>query len=957
MFDDALLKTINEIAKAFEQKMYFQDFDQASTKESIVKFVLNYFHTYKGIDIKDITKFKDLIEFLAKKSTNESFHEKINTNQSIELHQNVTNSIEATSSRCIQEPKFKILVFNFKTPELAKVSAISFYSNFLNFYFLKKSRQDLYDRCCILLKKKISKTSEQDCLLRKWTTYVDLCDIINYTKTGKATFFINEQIIDESFLDKCPKNERLPDVIYYQLQFIFNFLDSNVPQFPLFEKFLIALYKVQQVDLEEKDFIKIITQSIIVKNISFILQKKNYEKVIQKESQSIIDSNTSRVSEGTEYSIEDDFASKTFIERLRTTMKNKKIKQIKFIPFENFWNRSDANFEFGKDIFFNNVDSNKKSEDDWEAGIGDFSTERGLAPTKNEKFVYPPTNPSNTKGKLYKIFYYNEALMKWQKSSDDYNNFFENNNIKIKNSKTPLIYFSNSKEDDLENLVSKLINNSYPNLDDDQIYVYGFCDKSLQSIAGDMTLSEENGTRKPILLILHVPKAKENLPNIKTIIYQISTFLSFICDIEIIVLNKKHYINQINRVIEVENIKRSYSNASELLSIKTPIEEFEDFKDDLDDDFESDSGKPNLRDENINDVETAILSELSEEIFKKSHKLLFILDDDSFEYKADFEFRKAHNQFINSMKNKVFHNSNKVIPNFTVINLKDTNSYKGFRDIFINFTHPIKTESKEVITNFNCIHISNMSSIYFKLKSKADYTDELGKISQDRFQMLEIKKLNDSPNLDNQDENEEENENDQNDDLRHLSGFSILFDLQKELYSICPPMDLHFCSVCNTVIKKIESKVAINKDDIKKELEASYSYIITKLINSIHKRPYWTDKAKFDLKLSFDQHLHDEYFDIIYEIFPPKEAAVVYQNEENFEVLNSMIKIGIEKLDAEFKNKEEEIAEMKNQKGQELKDKIKKGANYHIREIENENEFKLTVEVGQDIDDYIDHDF
>ena len=49
--------------------------------------------------------------------------------------------------------------------------------------------------------------------------------------------------------------------------------------------------------------------------------------------------------------------------------------------------------------------------------------------------------------------------------------------------------------------------------------------------------------KRPIYLLLHVPKSKEELPNLKIIIFQIYLFLSAMSDVQIIVLNQKYKIS------------------------------------------------------------------------------------------------------------------------------------------------------------------------------------------------------------------------------------------------------------------------------------------------------------------------------------------------------------------------------------------------------------------------------
>lgn len=98
------------------------------------------------------------------------------------------------------------------------------------------------------------------------------------------------------------------------------------------------------------------------------------------------------------------------------------------------------------------------------------------------------------------------------------------------------------------------MSSKYLNLDQDQIFIYAICDKSVSNLNFIIDFSDKmKSAIKPIFLLLHLPKNKQKLPNISVIVSQIFLFLSFICDLKIVVLNKKKLIDQIEFIKCIQN--------------------------------------------------------------------------------------------------------------------------------------------------------------------------------------------------------------------------------------------------------------------------------------------------------------------------------------------------------------------------------------------------------------------
>lgn len=261
----ALLKTINGILKI--EKLYFNSIREAARCENAYKFVKLF--------------FKEDIEFT----------EKLNASQ-----KNIKSIIQLLGEK---ESIFNILLFNFNDPKYEYSSSILFYTNFLNFFFLKKSRQELFERCSTII---FSLTKRDDFFFNKlkenilnrknpyldksllfvWETYLALLYFLNerdvhfkvHIHENYENYFDKKnipQVIDKNFVEKCNSKEK--DALYYQLQFIFNALDNENFDYRYTEMMLSAIRLIKNVKVPK---FTTLSENIRVKNVSLILQKKRY---------------------------------------------------------------------------------------------------------------------------------------------------------------------------------------------------------------------------------------------------------------------------------------------------------------------------------------------------------------------------------------------------------------------------------------------------------------------------------------------------------------------------------------------------------------------------------------------------------------------------------------------------------------------------------------------------------
>lgn len=97
------------------------------------------------------------------------------------------------------------------------------------------------------------------------------------------------------------------------------------------------------------------------------------------------------------------------------------------------------------------------------------------------------------------------------------------------------------------------------------------------------------------------------------------------------------------------------------------------------------------------------------------------------------------------------------------------------------------------------------------------------------------------------------------------------------------------------------------------------------------------------------------FYDIIQLTSSEKIYNIIY--EENFDIVEIQMKKSKEKLNEIFKPYIEKIKIKKNPQEQNLQEKIKKGANYCMKETENLREIKVTVQIKKDLKSEIEQDF
>ena len=934
--EQALLKTINSLSK--EINLHFENFHQTIEDDAIPKFVMHVLH----IDSIENVYVSQKKIFHGLKELNE-----------IE-QRNISAVIEYLKKK---ESKFDVLSFNFRNKYLAESSAILFYKTFLNFFFVKKSKEEMFQRLARILfpTKRISQLKERK-ILTRWNTYIDLAYFVidNNNKMKKNESLFQKGgiplIFEKSFLDCCLTQKELPFTLYYQLQFIFDALDSRYIKSQVAEYLLIALAKLNQIQVPRID---IITSSIRAKNISLILQSRKHKKyVLEKSMKEEINKEAQKEQIIKKEEEDDEKIPLKYIDRLEIksseNLNKKEIDDNQNIESSNqFWNKPIIGCTFKNGILRYDDNNDQNNESKWKSEIQQILQNATKKKDKNKSALLfdDPSLQTNLPSKLYKLFIFDEKTKKWKLNSVDLNDFQQHIKCSTTSIKTPLVLFLNSLEKDLISINSKLIDTLYPPLDDDNkddIYVYALSERNLCSLnyAVDMKNKKKSNIR-PIFLLLHIPKGKENHPDIQRIVVSIYSFLSFISDFEIVLLNGKDYRNQFEMIELISSIQKSYSKREQRKSSSTNISPIKsppipptksflhpfssknkkqeeivvEITDSEDDDSLSES------DENYYDdseYENQLISP------KSSSQIIFLVNEPT--YQANKVAEEKLNESLFFKRN--LRNINEKKRTIHLINANDSSTYKSFLDNLNDLAQNCQSTFNDVEQKMQFIEMSEMSNIYLSLKRKDDWKDELEKLINKRFIMLN------------------------KDDSNSFNSMLILSVIKKEISSISSPFDNEFKEHCTSLIAKMKKKINLkNREIFASELKIS-SEMNLKPLYKIDFYEFRSPEKADSFIIEHVSFLKEEYFTMIKSLSDSKFFNIDY--EENIDILNQQIENDIQAINDHAQREKEkyEKALIDN-----VEEEIQKGANYCIREAENVREIKVQINVGEKLEDVIKQDF
>ncbi|KAK8897567.1 hypothetical protein M9Y10_015525 [Tritrichomonas musculus] len=428
-----------------------------------------------------------------------------------------------------KEKTFHFLIFSFKSSEERNYSAKIFFQNFLNSFFIMQSKEEMikrFENLIAIYKDKNHSLYPSASRYAILIGLMKLIDVKSYNEKDCKQFFnrYNVPFILNASQFELIKNsnsiEDLPDSYFYQLQFLFDDWDSY-PSNKVIEALLTFKVKVPRYIVP---FDHIASRIIAIRSYKNLIRlKRNKPK-----SYELLDQNE-----------KDQSQSKTMELAKRIDFKNKRSRMFEIKDSYTFWNDKKIKYEY---VYKDGLMINENSQKDM--NYIEYFTK---VPSSEENYI-PLAKKGSYQTELYKIFYYDEQKLEWKFDQGALDRFSTNNKISYKDSEVPLIFYANTKEEDLIFVNQYFINGNYPNLLQDQIFVYAFCEKGLNNLHFSFYQNFEKTTNssKPIFLAIHIPENKNTMPNISLIITQMYLFLSCICNLVIVILDHERYNGQID---------------------------------------------------------------------------------------------------------------------------------------------------------------------------------------------------------------------------------------------------------------------------------------------------------------------------------------------------------------------------------------------------------------------------
>ena len=693
----SILCTVNKLNKS-----NFDNFTESYQNDSIPKFVMRFFN---------IKTIKDVVISPHKSHTRKLTEQQL---------KNIRAVIEFLK---LKENKFQVLLFNFKHPLFAESSAISFYKTFLDSFFVKLTEKEMLDKCIIFIDPK-QKQEYYD----KYKTFFDiytyarlaffishkgflypyfddlvnnydianLCDeliplnnkfTVKNDRSERLGIILDyclcrvkiPMIISAYFLSICQKTLNLSSIIFYQLQFIFDYLDKNPAKTIIFN-LLKSYFHVKVKPFDE------LTASIAAKRVSLILQERRYKQLLKEK-------NKNDEKEEEEENSEKIEKPKSYFERENISKDDHYLRLLSsknYINDDAICDEKDKNFAFHSGILVNEEKFEERKKD-WDEAIG-IIQKSFKGRVKGPIIKGNPTSEDTTvKKKVDKLFYYNEDENKWDLNMISFYNFVKEKKYNV-HMKTHLVYFSNSNENDLINISVSLKFSGYIidfDDDDDKIFVYALGDYS------------NPFTIKPIFLFLHVPEKKRNLINLRTIITQIDCFLSFICDIKVVLFNDSYYTEQIKFEQSIRNITHSYKIKS----------------DDENDEY---------------------LIELIEGMIQEKKPIFIGLFDCKISEKK-FEENFKYSPFFKSIIDEIGHERSYM----NCISTTNNSTYQVFKNALHEAINEGGNSNISLIEEkFLSIELSRISRIYIYLKNEKDWETQLEKIINNKYKIIKENQKN-----------------------------------------------------------------------------------------------------------------------------------------------------------------------------------------------------------------------
>lgn len=908
------------------------------------------------------------------KFVNIFFNDPILENIDKELDNDSDSKITATIEYIRRKiDKFNCLFFFFDSQEDKKESAKSICINILDCLFVKEPQNKMLERCDSLIGSKMRVKNLKDFINASPFVYLlyfliyknlDVKNISQYCDKNLelmlkyCTQLKIPLIVDRDHLFHLEKNS---NIVLYQLQFIYNLYDSS-PLFNFIGKLKVFNQKLQTIQVP--DFTSLLN-SIKVKSYFLNMHTDNYQnnEEFQKietvqpparfEERYVPVTSEKNISEGND-------------EKENDNDNDNDISEIYKKDCVNFWNcLPESNISISNGILIEYGQENNIFKEQWNNELESFKED------KNSKASFPFTTEGGKyemKAKMYKYAVYDESICEWVSKEEALLMLMDDCKTCFDLSKTPVILFLDSDENDIAAIVSKLINGKFPDIDfisedeKEEMFLYLMCERNLSmlNVVPD-TKTQLSQEIKPIFAIVHIPENKRNLPNMKTILLKIYSHFYYLCQISIVVLDKDHVYDQIEFIKQVEKISK----------------EMAVYKDKSINDFYH-SDAPDF----------IIKNNMENDGGEKLPKIILLLNENTIEYNNQ-NFERLNQFSLISMIQKQLE-----IPSFvSFININNFVSYQ----IFLTKLNEILIQKDYSYPTIDDIIISKQYEIELYQKAEKKYAETNN--------LFQTKKSN-----------QKQMEKEKNDYIKHI--FDMNYETEKksifqriimnrtlyfldhnlgkcfsqrfirivlQLESIDDILNQRYLSLISYKIGKNESLELLTDEIIKylpsnpifrqsftlfkfkilskgnditsiveSELKKSSDDQIKYLECIVNQKVYWSTIQIKMFVYSHMQFLNNEFFSIIRII---NKDLSSYADDIFGLILEKQKNIDQIRIDSIFKKFFEKIKIRKEQTLRLMKDEMKTSSQYVLKERENIKEIKIALEVGQNLETVIEQDF
>lgn len=290
----------------------------------------------------------------------------------------------------------------------------------------------------------------------------------------------------------------------------------------------------------------------------------------------------------------------------------------------------------------------------------------------------------------------------------------------------------------------------------------------------------------------------------------------------------------------------------------------------------------------------------------------------------DFKYNDTNN-----LHNYIIHEINSNYLHVGHININESKTYNWFLNTIQTLCTRELFSPTEVHNNLLFISMTEMSSLYINLRRNPNWKSKLLDILIKRFNFL-------------------------NASISGKSEITLVSNLQKELVTMYPLIDIEFDKECNQNVNDIIESINYKYNSIiRKELQARSAQNLEYLSNTIKKEKFISKAKRWHILNSHNHFLKTQYFDIVQHLTHANDFTFVY--EKNISVFKKQFDLDKIEINKYFKELDLVNEKIKNEEKSIVK--IKEQLNYNIKEVENVKELRVLVDSGEKLENYIKTDF